>query len=160
VTSALWGCDWLASMRNGSSALPSGCEMHAGNGGIVICWFAAGYASAGVRLGKGRRSGWEVPESFLQHVIHTYLLQPTHSSLSGVSCAVTCGMLCCAVACRGIQPDHFGVLALPVAEFLAVKHGTAYLGYSQQSSTSATHPFFASGPPSTGSRVVHLQHTG
>lgn len=42
------------------------------------------------------------------------------------------------------------MLALPVAEFLAVKHGTAYLGYSQQSSTSAKHPFFASGPPSTG----------
>lgn len=53
---------------------------------------------------------------------------------------------------RGIQPDHFGVLALPVAEFLAVKHGTAYLGYSQHSSTSSKHPFFASGPPSAGRR--------
>lgn len=53
---------------------------------------------------------------------------------------------------RGIQPDHFGVLALPVAEFLAVKHNTAYLGYSQHSSSSARHPFFASGPPSTGRR--------
>jgi 5'-AMP-activated protein kinase regulatory gamma subunit len=56
------------------------------------------------------------------------------------------------VSCRGIQPDHFGVLALPVAEFLAVKHGTSYLGYSQHSSSSARHPFFASGPPSTGRR--------
>jgi hypothetical protein len=37
-----------------------------------------------------------------------------------------------------------GVLALPVAEFLAVKHGTSYLGYSQQSSKGAAHPFFAS----------------
>jgi hypothetical protein len=36
------------------------------------------------------------------------------------------------------------VLALPVAEFLAVKHGTSYLGYSQQSSKGAAHPFFAS----------------
>ncbi|KAF8071153.1 hypothetical protein HT031_001235 [Scenedesmus sp. PABB004] len=44
---------------------------------------------------------------------------------------------------RGIQPDHLGVLALPVAEFLAVKHGTSYLGYSQHGS-SAAHPFFAS----------------
>uniref|UniRef100_A0A383VM92 CBS domain-containing protein n=1 Tax=Tetradesmus obliquus TaxID=3088 RepID=A0A383VM92_TETOB len=45
---------------------------------------------------------------------------------------------------RGIQTDHFGVLALPVAEFLAVKHGTSYLGYSQHSSKGAAHPFFAS----------------
>lgn len=37
-----------------------------------------------------------------------------------------------------------GVLALPVAEFLAVKHGTSYLGYSQHSSKGAAHPFFAS----------------
>jgi hypothetical protein len=44
------------------------------------------------------------------------------------------------------------VLALPVAEFLAVKHDTAYLGYSQHSSSSSKHPFFASGPPSTGRR--------
>ncbi|KAF6254676.1 hypothetical protein COO60DRAFT_1642116 [Scenedesmus sp. NREL 46B-D3] len=44
----------------------------------------------------------------------------------------------------GFQTDHFGVLALPVAEFLAVKHGTSYLGYSQQSSKGAAHPFFAS----------------
>lgn len=55
---------------------------------------------------------------------------------------------------RGIQPDHFGVLALPVAEFLAVKHGTSYLGYSQHSSNSARHPFFASGPPSDRKSVV------
>lgn len=53
---------------------------------------------------------------------------------------------------RGIQGDHMGVLALPVAEFLAVKHNTAYLGYSQHSSSSAQHPFFASGPPRTGQR--------
>eukprot|EP00879_Flechtneria_rotunda_P027307 GHRR01029251.1.p1 GENE.GHRR01029251.1~~GHRR01029251.1.p1 ORF type:complete len:217 (-),score=88.02 GHRR01029251.1:250-900(-) len=50
---------------------------------------------------------------------------------------------------RGIQPDHFGVLALPVAEFLAVKHGTSYLGYSQQSSSGAEHPFFATRPHPT-----------
>jgi hypothetical protein len=47
-----------------------------------------------------------------------------------------CGLM---FACRVV-----GVLALPVAEFLAVKHGTSYLGYSQHSSKGAAHPFFAS----------------
>lgn len=44
----------------------------------------------------------------------------------------------------GIVLCYTGVLALPVAEFLAVKHGTSYLGYSQHSSKGAAHPFFAS----------------
>lgn len=35
---------------------------------------------------------------------------------------------------RGIQPEHLSVLALPVAEFLALLHGTSYLGYSQRGS--------------------------
>ncbi|KAJ9534800.1 hypothetical protein QJQ45_017234, partial [Haematococcus lacustris] len=35
---------------------------------------------------------------------------------------------------RCIQPDQLGVLALPVAEFLAVLHNTSYLGYSQKAS--------------------------
>ncbi|GFR48334.1 hypothetical protein Agub_g10220 [Astrephomene gubernaculifera] len=49
---------------------------------------------------------------------------------------------------RNIQSQHFGILALPVGEFLALLHNTSYLGYSQRTSTQATHPFFASGPPS------------
>lgn len=43
------------------------------------------------------------------------------------------------------------MLGLPVAEFLALNHGTAYLGYSQRSSTAAEHPFFAGGPRSSSS---------
>lgn len=41
---------------------------------------------------------------------------------------------CLVVPCRCIQPDHLSVLALPVAEFLALLHHTSYLGYSQRSS--------------------------
>ncbi|KAI8464514.1 MAG: hypothetical protein J3K34DRAFT_114955 [Monoraphidium minutum] len=44
---------------------------------------------------------------------------------------------------RCIEPAHFGVLALPLAEFLALSHGTSYLGYSARSSKGAFHPFFA-----------------
>jgi hypothetical protein len=57
---------------------------------------------------------------------------------------------------RGIQPDHFGVLALPVAEFLAVKHGTSYLGYSQHPDSWAAakdHPYFAGNTPSSPLRA-------
>ncbi|PSC68984.1 CBS domain [Micractinium conductrix] len=45
---------------------------------------------------------------------------------------------------RAITAEQFGALALPVAEFLAVEHGTAYLGYSARTSDHARHPFFAS----------------
>lgn len=38
---------------------------------------------------------------------------------------------------RAITAEQFGALALPVAEFLAVEHGTAYLGYSAQASKHA-----------------------
>ncbi|KAG2436215.1 hypothetical protein HXX76_006527 [Chlamydomonas incerta] len=48
---------------------------------------------------------------------------------------------------RNIQTQHLGILALPVGEFLALLHNTSYLGYSQRTSAQATHPFFASGPP-------------
>ncbi len=34
------------------------------------------------------------------------------------------------VSCRCIQAEHFGKLALPVAEFLALTHDTAYAGYA------------------------------
>lgn len=52
---------------------------------------------------------------------------------------------------RSIQPEHFGALALPVGEFLALLHGTVYVGYSAQTSAAAKHPFFASAA-STGNR--------
>jgi len=47
---------------------------------------------------------------------------------------------------RALTSEHFGVLALPVAEFLALEHHTAYIGYSITSSTHSSHPFFASSP--------------
>lgn len=50
---------------------------------------------------------------------------------------------------RAITPEMFGVLALPVAEFLAVEHHTAYLGYAQSAST-PRHPFFASANRQSG----------
>ena len=31
---------------------------------------------------------------------------------------------------RALTSEHFGVLALPVAEFLAVEHQTAYIGWA------------------------------
>lgn len=46
---------------------------------------------------------------------------------------------------RCIQAEHFGALALPVGEFLALLHGTVYVGYSFSSSGAAAHPFFARG---------------
>jgi len=45
---------------------------------------------------------------------------------------------------RALQSEHFGVLALPVAEFLALEHKTAYVGYSRTSSSLGDHPYFAS----------------
>ncbi|KAK9818373.1 hypothetical protein WJX72_011551 [[Myrmecia] bisecta] len=53
---------------------------------------------------------------------------------------------------RCIQPQHFGVLALPVAEFLALMHHTTYVGYSVHSSGSAKHPFFVEGDGQKRSR--------
>ncbi len=47
---------------------------------------------------------------------------------------------------RALTSEHFGVLALPVAEFLALEHHTAYIGYSVTSSNHSNHPFFASSP--------------
>lgn len=47
---------------------------------------------------------------------------------------------------RSMQPEHFGSLALPVGEFLALLHGTSYVGYAATSSTAAKHPFFAQPP--------------
>lgn len=47
---------------------------------------------------------------------------------------------------RALTSEHFGVLALPVAEFLALEHHTAYIGYSISTSDHSGHPFFASSP--------------
>ena len=45
---------------------------------------------------------------------------------------------------RCIQPEHFGILGLPVAEFLALLHGTSYAGFSGATpSEFASNPFFA-----------------
>ncbi len=72
---------------------------------------------------------------------------------------------------RCIQPEHLGMLALPVAEFVALTHGTTYLGYSQGGGISprtsldrrgsgdrvsggGTHTFFA-GSPRAGAAMAH-----
>jgi 5'-AMP-activated protein kinase regulatory gamma subunit len=46
---------------------------------------------------------------------------------------------------RCIQPEHFGILGLPTAEFLALLHGTSYAGFSGAGAPSefASNPFFA-----------------
>ena len=44
---------------------------------------------------------------------------------------------------RCIQPEHFGILGLPAAEFLALLHGTSYAGFSRSRSAGADNPFFA-----------------
>jgi len=43
---------------------------------------------------------------------------------------------------RSLTSEHFGVLALPVAEFLALSHNTSYLGYATDR---RRHAFFAGG---------------
>lgn len=52
---------------------------------------------------------------------------------------------------RSLTPEHFGVLALPVAEFLAVSHGTAYLGYATDKQR---HPFFGSDEKNKGEDIA------
>ena len=44
---------------------------------------------------------------------------------------------------RCIQPEHFGILGLPAAEFLALLHGTSHAGFSRSRSAGADNPFFA-----------------
>ena len=65
---------------------------------------------------------------------------------------------------RALTAEHFGILALPVAEFLAVEHNTAYIGYSVKSSDHSKHPFFASstlrgGPKKNDINVYTVQPT-
>ena len=57
---------------------------------------------------------------------------------------------------RALTSEHFGVLALPVAEFLALEHQTAYIGYSVKSSDHTTHPFFASSRRPGGSKKTDI----
>jgi 5'-AMP-activated protein kinase regulatory gamma subunit len=61
------------------------------------------------------------------------------------------------LTCSAITAEQFGALALPVAEFLAVEHGTAYLGYSATTSEHAKHPFFASANRSGGPTKGDIQ---
>ena len=58
---------------------------------------------------------------------------------------------------RALTSEHFGVLALPVAEFLALEHNTAYIGYSVKSSDHSRHPFFASSNRPGGPRKGDVQ---
>lgn len=68
--------------------------------------------------------------------------------IAGDSDAMIANLSLSDLAGRALRPEHFGVLALPVAEFLALVHGTAYIGYSR-SSFDANHPYFASQGVST-----------
>ena len=63
--------------------------------------------------------------------------------IAGDSEAMIANLSLSDLAGRTLRPEHFGVLALPVAEFLALVHGTAYIGYSRTSYDS-NHPYFAS----------------
>lgn len=59
---------------------------------------------------------------------------------------------------RALTSEHFGVLALPVAEFLALEHSTSYIGYSLNASDHSKHPFFASSKRTGGPKKddIHL----
>jgi 5'-AMP-activated protein kinase regulatory gamma subunit len=59
---------------------------------------------------------------------------------------------------RALTAEHMSVLALPVAEFLALEHNTAYIGYSANASSSSKHPFFASSKRTGGPKKddIHL----
>jgi len=62
---------------------------------------------------------------------------------------------------RTIMAEHFGSLALPVGEFLALEHGTEYAGYAVQreateEAPSAAAPLGSSPPPSdAGFKFAH-----
>ncbi|KAG7666935.1 hypothetical protein Ndes2526B_g04587 [Nannochloris sp. 'desiccata'] len=58
---------------------------------------------------------------------------------------------------RALTSEHFGVLALPVAEFLALEHNTAYIGYSVNASDHSKHPFFASSKRTGGTKKNDIQ---
>lgn len=58
---------------------------------------------------------------------------------------------------RALTSEHFGALALPVAEFLALEHHTSYIGYSVKSSVHAHQPFFARGGGKESSGRTDIQ---
>ncbi len=60
---------------------------------------------------------------------------------------------------RGIQPEHLGVLALPVAEFLALLHGTTYLGYAAKHSQQVSRASSASLARRTAARDLPIAMT-
>lgn len=45
---------------------------------------------------------------------------------------------------RALTEEHFGMLALPVGEFLALEHHTAYIGYSSDKRSSSEQRWFSS----------------
>ena len=60
---------------------------------------------------------------------------------------------------RTIMAEHFGSLALPVGEFLALEHGTEYAGYAIQRDSSSSQPPSPMGsspqPSSAGFKFAH-----
>lgn len=72
--------------------------------------------------------------------------QMLHQGVSGAAVVAQTGQMMANLSVsdlRCIHPEHLSVLALPVAEFLALSHNTEYLGFSRQTSESSEHPFFA-----------------
>lgn len=60
---------------------------------------------------------------------------------------------------RGVETSHFSVLALPVAEFLALLHKTAFVGYSASESKLRAHEFFKEPGALVGQHLVTLPAT-
>jgi CBS domain-containing protein len=56
--------------------------------------------------------------------------------------------------------EHVGMLALPVAEFLALAHRTSYVGYTADASSFAAAPFFASRRPGADDVRLHAIRRG
>ena len=55
---------------------------------------------------------------------------------------------------RSIQSEHFGSLALPVGEFLALEHGLEYWGISDHEQVKVTHPKLRQVTPCTSQRKL------
>ena len=64
---------------------------------------------------------------------------------------------------RALTSEHFGVLSLPVAEFLALEHNTSYIGYAAHDGAADNknqhHPFFGSTQRSGGNGKDLQLHT-
>ena len=82
-----------------------------------------------------------------------------HKSVSGVGVLdKTQGLIAnlSASDLRGVTPEHFGMLGLPVAEFLALLHGTSYAGFSHIESQNRSNPFFANAKENAKVLVVAI----